>query len=102
MEDTIITMEVATASATTRNRGHHERRGTRLRLVEPGHRQLRDLYPVCLHLLQAADTEGLALFRCVQRVSGRTVRRDVRLPAHHLFPVRMVAVALPGRGLVLA
>src|SRR6266496_2858049 len=102
MEDTIITKEVAAPAATMWKRGHRERRRTRLRPVEPCDRQFRGLHSVRLYLLQAADAERLALIRRVQCISGRAVRGDVRLSAHHLFPLRMATVAISRRGLVLA
>src|SRR6266702_732759 len=102
MEDTIIMTEVTTAAATMRKRGHRERRRARLRPVEPRDCQFRDLHAVRLYLLQAADAERLGLLQRFQRISGRAVRRDVRLSAHHLLPLGMVAVAISRRRLVLA
>src|SRR5262245_5812062 len=80
----------------------HELGHARLRPLEPGHRQLRGLRSVRVQLLQAAHRPRLALFRRLQRIPGRAVRRDVRLSTEHLFPLGLAAIPVSGRRLVLA
>src|SRR5215831_2880432 len=72
----------------------YDPRESRLRLMGLGADQLCDLHYVCLHILQAEDVARLAQFRGVQRVPCCALHRDVRLPAHTLFPLGLVADAL--------
>src|SRR6266536_5399596 len=80
--------------------GRHERRRAGLWPVEPGDCQFHRLHLLCLYVFQAPDAAGLALVQRVQRVSGGTVRGDVRLSADDLFPVGLAAVAITRRRLV--
>src|SRR5438874_9551443 len=90
-----------TMIARTNEEKRHERWYARLWPLEPRHRQFRRVHRFRLQLLQADDVARLALVRRLQRLSGGALRRDVRLPSHDLFPIRMAAVAFPWRRLVL-
>src|SRR3546814_205944 len=80
----------------------NDRDGTCLRPLVPGDRQLGDLHPLRLQLLQAANKARLALVQRLQRLPCRSVYRDVRLSSHHLLPLRLAAEPLSKHRLVLA
>lgn len=69
--------------------------GDALWTVVPGYHQLRHLHHVWLQLLQAAIQARLALIRCIQRIPGRIVHRDVWLPAYHLSSVGWLQSRFP-------
>src|SRR5512139_3936748 len=79
----------------------HEHGRASLWPLGPRPGQLSRLHLVRLQLLQATDDAGLALVRCVQRLSGGAVCGDVRLSTLHLFPVGLAPKPLPRDRLVL-
>src|SRR3989304_5402520 len=72
----------------------HDGAGAGLWTVVAGDHQLADLHPVRLQFHQAQDRPGLAFVRRVFRIPRRTVHRDVRISAHHLFSFGMADIRL--------
>src|SRR6516162_11419607 len=102
MEVTVGTAVTGPAIRTIVKGAHHEYRNVCLWPMGPGDRQLACLHPICLHFLQTANGARLAIVRCIQCFSGRTFHGNVRLSAHHLFPVRLAAESISQSRLVVA
>src|SRR3972149_538632 len=75
---------------------------SRLRFVVACHHKLGRLHLLRLQLLQAADDARLALVRRLQRISCRSLRRDVRFSSHDLFPIGLAPESLSWHRLVLS
>ena len=70
-----------------------------VRTLAIGGLELGDLHLLCLQLLQASLSEGLANSRLILRLRGRAVYGDVRLPADDLPAVGVAAGQVSGCGL---